>query len=331
MSEKRLRWGILSTARIADQKVIPAIQDSRWGTVTAIASRHLKSAQNVAQTHQIPIVCPSYHDLLNVDTIDAVYIPLPNHLHVEWAAKALEAGKHVLCEKPLGLSTKDVLNLLNVSERYPRQLVAEAFMYRHHPQWVQTHEWVRSHRIGELCCVHVHFSYNNLNPEDIRNKVEFGGGALMDIGCYGISVARWFFGAEPIRVCARMERHPEFQTDISTTVLLDFSQGSATVCCGTQMERAQSVRLIGTKGQILLEQPFNLAPDQTAPLKLQQNQNLRSYQLGPANQFSLQFDAFASSVFDETPLASPITSSLHNMHVIDACVESANTDAWIHC
>ena len=153
----------------------------------------------------------------------------------------------------------------------------------------------------------------------------------MDIGCYGISIARWLFSAEPIRVCARMERHPEFKTDVSTTVLLDFTQGSTTISCGTQMERSQSVTLTGTKGQIMIDQPFNPAPDQTTHLKLQQNQKIRSYQLGPANQFSLQFDAFASSVFDGTPLDSPITSSLRNMHVIDACVKSAGTDAWIHC
>lgn len=331
MNGASLRWGILSSARIAKQKVIPAIQDSQRGTVVAIASRNPDLAQQVAETHQIPTICPTYHDLIQLDTIDAIYIPLPNHLHVEWACKAIKAGKHVLCEKPLGLNEMDVQHLLNVSRQYPKQLVAEAFMYRHHPQWTRTREWVRSNYIGELRNVHVHFSYDNRDPDNIRNKLEFGGGALMDIGCYGISVARWLYDSEPKRVCAHVERHPQFRTDTFTTALLDFAQGSATVVCGTQIQRTEYVTLVGTKGKITLQTPFNIPPDEPAYLDLQQDLERTIHTLGPANQFSEQCDAFAAAVIDGEPLCTPIADSLKNMRVIDACFQSAQTNTWIDC
>ncbi|MXX97600.1 MAG: Gfo/Idh/MocA family oxidoreductase [Rhodothermaceae bacterium] len=327
----RIRWGILSSARIARQKVIPAIQDSQRGTVAAIASRNPSLAQQVAESHQIPTICPTYDDLIQLDTIDAVYIPLPNHLHVEWACKAINAGKHVLCEKPLGLNEMDVQHLLNVSRQYPKQLVAEAFMYRHHPQWTRTREWVRTNYIGELRSIHVHFSYDNRDPDNIRNKLEFGGGALMDIGCYGISVARWLYGSEPKRVCAHTERHPQFRTDTSTTALLDFAQGGATVVCGTQIQRAEHVAIVGTKGKITLQTPFNIPPGEPAYLNLQQDQERTIHTLGPANQFSEQCDAFAAAVIDGEPLYTPIVDSLNNMRVIDACFQSAQTNTWITC
>ncbi len=331
MSDHQLRWGVLSGARIAQQKVIPAIQDSQRGTVKAIASRHCSQASQIAQEHRIPVVCPTYDHLINLDTIDAVYIPLPNHLHVKWACKAVKAGKHVLCEKPLGLNESDVHRLRHISKDYPELVIAEAFMYRHHPQWIYTHELIRSGSIGELRQVHVHFSYENLDPDNIRNKVEFGGGALMDIGCYGISVARWLFGTEPIQICAQMKRHPKFKTDILTTVLLDFAQGSATVVCGTQMCRSQSVQLIGSEGRIILPMPFNIPPNEHAQLDLLKNFDVSTHNLQSSDQFSEQCDAFAGAVFDGQPFPTPIADSLHNMRVIDACFRSEQEHAWISC
>ncbi len=327
----KFRWGVLSTAKIARQKVIPAIQDSQRGQVVAIASGNSDLAKHVAETHQIPTVCLTYDDLIQLDTVDAVYIPLPNHLHVDWACKAILAGKHVLCEKPLGLNVIDAQQLLDLSRKYPEQLVAEAFMYRHHPQWIHTREWVRSNYIGELRSVHVHFSYNNRDPNNIRNKLEYGGGALMDIGCYGISVARWLYGSEPQRVCAYIERHSQFGTDILTTALLDFPQGSATVVCGTQMQRAEHVMLVGTKGKILLQTPFMIPPNELAHVDLYTDLEQTIHKLGPANQFSEQFDAFAAAVMDEEPLCTPIGDSLNNMNVIDACFRSAEVNTWIAC
>ncbi len=327
----KLRWGILSTAKIATQKVIPAIQQSRRGNVKAIASRNFDRAKHVAETHQIPIPCAGYEDLIHLDSIDAVYIPLPNHLHVEWTSRAIRAGKHVLCEKPLGLNATDIENLLSISGMYPQQLVAEAFMYRHHPQWLRAHELIQSNAIGTLQNIHVHFSYRNSDPNNIRNKLEFGGGALMDVGCYGISAARWFYDAEPNRVCARMAHHPEFKTDTATTVLMDFEQGSATVVCGTQMQRFQHVALVGSRGKIILHSPFNLLPNEPANLELYQDREHCTYTLKPVNQFSEQCDAFAAAVHDGQPLCTPIRDSLKNMHVIDACFQSAQTSTWAPC
>ena len=331
MNGNHLRWGVLSCARIARQKVIPAIQNSRRGSVVAIASRNPDLAREVAQAQEIPVVCPTYGDLINLKTIDAVYIPLPNHIHVEWTSKAVEVGKHVLCEKPLGLSKADVLRLKQISAQYPRQLVVEAFMYRYHPQWIRTYELVSSKSIGELRSIHVHFSYNNQDPNNIRNKLEYGGGALMDIGCYGISVARWLYDAEPIRVCAQMERHLEFKTDISTSVLLDFPQGSATVTCGTQMQRSQYAILVGTAGHIMLRSPFDVSPNETVPLELGQDLDISIHHIDPTNQFSEQGDAFAAAIFDGQPFSTPISDSLYNMRVIDACFESAEAKTWITC
>ena len=331
MSSRKFHWGILSSARIARQKVIPAIQKSQCGVVTAIASRDVDVARQVAQIHQIPVVCPSYENLINLPGIDAVYIPLPNHLHVEWASRAIKAGKHVLCEKPLGMNKVDVRQLQSISRLYPEQLISEAFMYRYHPQWRHTRQLIRSKSIGELQSIHVHFSYDNKDPDNIRNKLEFGGGALMDIGCYGISVARWLFECEPRRVCARMVRQPEFGTDAFTTILLDFPQGSATVVCATQMQRYQRVILVGNHGQITLHTPFNAPPDQTVHVEYQDSNEYGVREMGPTDQFTEQCDHFAAAAIDDEPLLTPLSDSVRNMHVIDACFQSAQTDIWVDC
>ncbi|MCY4158599.1 MAG: Gfo/Idh/MocA family oxidoreductase [Bacteroidetes bacterium] len=329
MDQKHLRWGILSCARIAREKVIPAIQNSQRGTVVAIASRNTDLAHQVAKNYEIPVISPTYDELIDLSSIDAIYIPLPNHLHIEWASRAIKAGKHVLCEKPLGLSRMDIKHLVKVSGEHPEQLVAEAFMYRYHPQWIYTKELIQSGKIGELRSIHVHFSYDNRDPNNIRNRLEYGGGALMDIGCYGISVARWLYDAEPVRVCAQVERDPEFKTDISTSILLDFDQGSATITCGTQMHRSQYVILTGTEGRLALHTPFNMSPNEPTSVELQQNLGTYIQNLEPVNQFSEQSDAFAAAVFDEKPFSTPITDSLYNMGVIDACFQSGESGTWI--
>ena len=331
MNDTYFRWGVLSGARIARQKVIPAIQQSLRGRVIAIASRNVDHAREIARSFQIPHVCSTYHDLIHLDGIDAVYIPLPNHLHVEWASNAIKAGKHVLCEKPLGLSETEAQTLLRVSQEHPRQIVAEAFMYRYHPQWGRIRELIRSKEIGELRSIYTHFSYTNEDPENIRNILEFGGGALMDIGCYGISVARWLYGAEPLKVCAQIERHPEFKTDMLTTVLLKFPHGSATVVCGTQMYPSQRVILVGTKGKIVVPKPFIISPDEAACLYIERNEEVIPHELRPANQFSEQCDGFAAGVSGTQTLHTTLSDSIFNMRVIDACFRSEREESWIHC
>jgi len=221
--------------------------------------------------------------------------------------------------------------LSKISSEHSGHIVAEAFMYRYHPQWIYTNELIRSKRIGELQNIHVHFSYENRDPNNIRNKLEYGGGALMDIGCYGVSIARWLYNAEPRRVCTRMERHPDFKTDISTTMLLDFTQGSATVVCGTQMQRSQYAVFTGTEGRIVLLTPFNMPPSEALSVEFQQGLDITTHKIEPANQFSEQFDAFAGSVYDGKSFSTPITDSVYNMRVIDACIQSAETEAWVDC
>jgi len=218
----RLRWGVLGTARIGTEKVIPALQSSRYGQVSAIASRQLEQARSEAAALGIPNAHGSYGDLLADPEVDAVYIPLPNHLHVPWAIRALEAGKHVLCEKPIGLSSTEAQHLLNVARQHPHLKIMEAFMYRHHPQWLKALDLVRGGQIGELRTVQSFFSYWNVDPQNIRNVAAVGGGALMDIGCYCISLARYLFDAEPVRVLGSSDLDPSFGTDRLTSGLLDF-------------------------------------------------------------------------------------------------------------
>ncbi|MYF40359.1 MAG: Gfo/Idh/MocA family oxidoreductase [Rhodothermaceae bacterium] len=185
--------------------------------------------------------------------------------------------------------------------------------------------------MGDLQSIHVHFSYDNKDPGNIRNMLAFGGGALMDIGCYGISVARWLFEGEPRRVCARMARHPEFGTDTFTTILMDFPQGSATVVCATQMQRYQRVILVGSHGQITLHTPFNAPPDETVRMEYQNGSEYSIHESGPADQYAEQCDHFAAAAINGEPLLAPISDAVCNMHIIDACFQSEQKDAWVDC
>ncbi|HEY9342747.1 MAG TPA: Gfo/Idh/MocA family oxidoreductase, partial [Hanamia sp.] len=225
---KKVRWGILSTAKIGREKVIPAIQRGAFCEVVAIASRNKEAAKAEANRLNISKAYGSYEELLSDTEVDAVYIPLPNHLHVEWAIKSLEAGKHVLCEKPIGLSSSDALRLIEVANRNPHLKVMEAFMYRFHPQWKYAKALVEDGKIGELKTVESFFSYYNIDPNNIRNQRNAGGGGLMDIGCYSVSLSRFLFGREPERVFGIMEYDPQSQTDRLTSGILDFSAGTST-------------------------------------------------------------------------------------------------------
>ncbi|MBT6638438.1 MAG: Gfo/Idh/MocA family oxidoreductase, partial [Candidatus Marinimicrobia bacterium] len=210
---KKVRWGVLSTANIGLEKVLPAMQKGEYCEITAMASQNLERGKAAATQLGIPQAYGSYEELLADDNIDAVYIPLPNHLHVPWTKKALEAGKHVLCEKPIGLNTAEAEDLLACAKKHSQLKVMEAFMYRHHPQWLKAQQLVNEGKIGNLLNIHSFFSYYNADPANIRNMAEIGGGGLMDIGCYCISLARFIFNSEPQRVLGKMEYDPEFKTD----------------------------------------------------------------------------------------------------------------------
>ena len=258
---EKLRFGIISTAKIGTQKVIPAMQQGDRTAVVAIASRNLASAEAAANQLGIDRAYGSYEELLADPNVDAIYNPLPNHLHVPWSIKALEAGKHVLCEKPIGLTAAEGQQLVDAAASYPQLKVMEAFMYRHHPQWQRAKSIVDGGGLGELRTIQSFFSYFNKDSQNIRNQKEIGGGALMDIGCYNISLSRFLFAAEPTRVLGLIERDPDFGTDRISSGILEFPNGTSTFTCSTQMCPYQRIHAFGTTGRVEIEIPFNAPPD----------------------------------------------------------------------
>src|SRR5215213_705480 len=257
-------WGVLSTARIGTEKVIPAMQRGAVSRIDAIASRDLARGQQVAARLGIPKVYGSYEELLADPEIEAVYNPLPNHLHVPWTIKAMEAGKHVLCEKPIALTAHEGRQLIDVRERTGRH-VAEAFMVRHHPQWQLARDIAGSGRIGEVRAIQTFFSYFLTDPVNIRNQADIGGGGLYDIGCYAILTARYLFGAEPLRAIGLADKDPTMGTDRLTSGLLEFPGGrQLSFTCATQLVPFQRVQIVGTNGRVEVQIPFNAPPGRPA-------------------------------------------------------------------
>lgn len=327
----KVRFGIMSTAKIGRTKVIPAMQKGAFTEVTAIASRSRESAQAAADELGIPTVHDSYEKLLADKNVDAVYIPLPNHLHVEWTIKAMEAGKHVLCEKPMGLDDNEVNKVINATAAYPDVKVMEAFMYRFHPQWIEAKRLVDAGEIGTLSTIQAFFSYFNADPNNIRNKPEAGGGGLMDIGCYPVSLSRFIFNAQPRRVFGWMDKDPEFGTDRTFSGMLDFNGRIATFTCSTQMEDLQTVHIVGSTGRIEIFIPFNAPPDAPCKLLLQQNKEARTITFDISDQYTLQGDAFAKAILEDTPVPTSLMDAFDNQHAIDALFRSAESGAWEHC
>ncbi|MGH7592611.1 MAG: Gfo/Idh/MocA family protein [Gemmatimonadales bacterium] len=313
----RLRWGVLGTASIAIRRVIPALQASWTGDVVAVASRDRARAECTALAAGVPRAFGSYQELLDDATIDAVYIPLPNHLHVPWSVKALEAGKHVLCEKPIGVSGADAQLLLQAAAAHPGLTVMEAFMYRCHPRWQRVRQLVVDGAVGEIGSVHTMFSYDNRDPGNIRNVAAMGGGAWLDIGCYGVSVARFLFGIEPIAVDASQQIDPVFGIDRLTSAVLDFGSGTATVICATQLAPHQAVSIHGTRGRIELELPFNPPSGQPTVIHLYRDGTTQEIMVEPCDQFQLQADRFADAALNGVVAPVSLDDSLANMAALD--------------
>lgn len=324
----KVRWGVLSTAKIAREKVIPAMQLGKHTHVTAIASANTGLAQLIASQNNIATVYSSYEALLADPEIDAVYIPLPNHLHVPWSIKALQAGKHVLCEKPIALTSAEATELLNESLKHPDLKVMEAFMYRFHPQWHAVKKLVTNGSIGEIKTIQSFFSYFNNDPANVRNQKDIGGGGLMDIGCYPISMSRFIFDKEPVRVFGSMEKDPVFKTDINASAIMDFSPGISTFTCSTQAMPFQKVNILGTGGRIEFEIPFTPVADSPANVWLHTEKNSRQISFDATDQYTLQGDQFSLSILKNTVVPTPLTDAVNNMKVIEAIFESANNGAW---
>jgi predicted dehydrogenase len=328
----KIRWGILGVAKIATEKVIPAMQQGKWSEVTAIASRDLAKARNAAAALGIPKAYGSYHELLDDPDIDAVYNPLPNHLHVPWTTKAAERGKHVLCEKPLALSADEARTLIGVRDRTGVKM-QEAFMVRSHPQWLEARALVREGRIGELRSMLGVFSYFNRDPNNIRSVPEWGGGGLMDIGCYLINTSRFIFEREPARVIGLLDHDPDLRIDRLATLMLDFGSGHSAGTCSTQMVFFQRMQIFGTKGRIEIEIPFNAPVDRPTRLFVDPGVDLfgtgiERLDIDTCNQYTVQGDLFSKAILDNAPVPSPLEDAVKNMACIDAIVRSAESGRW---
>jgi predicted dehydrogenase len=329
---EKVRWGVLGAAKIAVEKVIPAMRRGEWSEVTGIASRDGATAARVARELGVAKSYGSYEELLADPEIEAVYNPLPNHLHVPWTLKAAEAGKHVLCEKPIAMNAEEARLLLDARDRRGVK-IQEAFMVRTHPQWVAARELVRSGRVGELRAIEAFFSYFNRDPSNIRNIPEAGGGALMDIGCYPVQISRFVYGAEPRRVLALVERDPDMKTDRLTSAVLEFDAGRAAFTCSTQLVAHQRVELIGTRGRVEIEVPFNAPPDRPTRILLDDGSALGGAGAGaiefpPCDQYTIQGDLFSHAVRRGTEQPIPLEDAVANMAVIDALFRSAESGRW---
>ena len=329
---RKIRWGALSTAAIGVKKVLPAMQKGQYSSVVAIASRDLEKARQAAGALGISSFYGSYEELLADPEIDAIYNALPNHLHVPWSIKAAEAGKHVLCEKPLSINVAEAKALLAVRERTGVR-IGEAFMVRCSPQWLRVRELLDQGRIGELRCVLGIFGLHNADPDNIRNRLEYGGGALLDLGCYLVHVSRFAFASEPTRAMACMDRDPQMCTDRLTSAILDFRSGHAVFTCGTQMVYYQRIQFLGTGGRIELEIPVSAPFDHPTRIFIDTRKDvfgggIITETIPASNHYTLQGDAFSKAVLEGTDVPVPLEDSVRNMAVIDALFRSSTSGRW---
>ena len=326
---KKIRWGILSTAKIAREKVIPALQNGEFSEVVAIGSPNKERVISEALRLGIPKTYDSYEDLLNDPGIDAVYIPLPNHMHVTWALKAMEANKHVLCEKPIGLSSSEAQQLLDASREKPHLKVMEAFMYRFHPQWIHAKKLISDGKIGQLKSVQSFFSYYNTDLNNIRNRKDAGGGGMMDIGCYCVSFARFLFEKEPEKVSGIIEYDPHTKVDRLASGILDFNTGTSTFSCSTQLMPYQRVNILGTEARIEIEIPVNIPPDKKSRIWLHNKTGSEEILFDAVDQYTLQGDEFSKAIINDSPVPTPLEDAINNMKVIEAVFRSSEKGSWI--
>jgi predicted dehydrogenase len=307
------------------------MQNCEWSELASIASRNRAKAENAAREFGIPKACGSYEELLADPDIEAVYIPLPNELHEEWSIKAAVAGKHVLCEKPLTTTVASARRIIEARDRAGVKM-GEAFMVRVHPRWLRTRELVREGRIGRLRCVHTHLGYFNRDPDNIRNK-SAGGGALLDIGCYAITFARFIFGEEPSRVIGLIENDPELKTDRLTSGILEFPSGQSTFTCSTQLYYHTQVQVLGTNGRIEIDVPLNPPTDAPSLILIDDGNDphgagIPSETIPVCNQFTIQADAFSRAIREDGEVAVPLEDSIANIAAMEGIFRSAKSGKW---
>jgi predicted dehydrogenase len=328
----KIKWGVLGVASIATRKVIPGMQKGDWSEVTGIASRDLSRARKAAQELGIAKAYGTYEDLLADPEIEAVYNPLPNHLHVPWSIRAAEAAKHVLCEKPIGLDAAEAIELLRVRDRTGVK-IGEAFMVKTHPQWLRVRHLVRSGQIGQLKSILTVFSYFNRDAANVRHKPEWGGGGLLDIGCYPITLSRWIFDEEPRRVTGVLELDRDFGTDRLASGVLEFSSGQSVFLCGTQTNYFQRMELLGTTGRLAVEIPFNAPNDRPTHITVADGMAVyggavKLEEIPTCDQYTIQGDAFSRAIRENGEVPVPLEDAIANMKVIDAIFRSAKCGHW---
>jgi predicted dehydrogenase len=313
--------------------VIPAMQRCELAEVVGICSRSAENAKAVAAELKIPKAYGSYEELLCDPEIEAVYNPLPNHLHAEWTIRAAEKGKHVLCEKPIGLNVAEARKIREARDKYGVK-IGEAFMVRNHPQWLRTMELVRDGRIGKLRSAAGYFSYFNNDPKNVRNELEYGGGALLDIGCYPVKTTRMVFGEEPVRVTASIERDPKFKIDRLASGILEYPSGQCVFTVSTQLVPFQKMQFFGTEARIDVEVPFNAPPDKPTRIFIDdgkqlyagESQTMESFAI--CDQYTIQGDLFSKAVMENTEVPNPVEDAICNMAVLDALFRAGESGRW---
>jgi predicted dehydrogenase len=329
---RKIRWGVLGVARIATEKVIPATQLGQYSEVTAIASRDLGKAKAAAERLRIPNAYGSYEDLLADPDIDAIYNPLPNHLHLPWSIRAADAGRHVLCEKPIGLNAEEAVQLIAARDRTGMKM-QEAFMVHTHPQWTTAVDLIHAGRIGVVRSIVGAFSFSLTDPGNVRTVAEWGGGGLLDLGCYLVHTARWIHGREPDRVMCTMEMDPETRIDRLASMILSFGSSHVTGTCSMYQTPYQRIHVFGTKGRVEIEIPFNAPLDGPCRIFVGDGADptgvrAETIDIPACNQYTIQADRFSRAILDDTDVALPLEDSLANMRVLDALTRSAKTGQW---
>lgn len=324
----KLRVGVLGVSGHFIKRIVLPLAHSKQVSITAIASRNIEKAKSTASRYFIEKHYGSYEELLNDPNIDAIFIPLPNHMHLEWIKKCINAKKHVLCEKPLTMDHNEMIKLRSFMQGKEYQLM-EAFMYRFHPKWITAKNLIDQHYIGDVTSIHTIFTYNNHDASNIRNIKEYGGGALMDIGCYAINTARFILNKAPIRVSSLISNHDTFKTDVITSAILDFGDSRALFTVSTTSYPQQEVKVYGTEGTLTITIPFNDISQLEGQLLFENNETKQVIKVDKTDQYLLMFDEFAKAIQSKSEMPISLEDSAQNMKVIDAIFESAKSDSWV--
>tara|TARA_B100000683_G_scaffold269123_1_gene305472 strand:- start:662 stop:1669 length:1008 start_codon:yes stop_codon:yes gene_type:complete len=333
MKKRIINWGILSTAKIGWEHVIPAIKKSKNSQVIALASRNLSSARVLTKKFKIPKSYGSYKELYEDKDVDVIYNPLPNHLHIKSSIEACKNKKNLLLEKPLSLKSKDIDPLIEIASQN-KVIVKEAFMVRHHPQWQWVKKYIKSGKLGSISSISTVFSYNNKNPKNIRNIKKFGGGAIYDIGCYPTVISRFLLDKEPKRVVGLAKNDKKFKTDILSSVVLDFGEIYSSFIVSTQSTFSQQVIILGTKKTLIVENPFNAVATKPTTVVIYNGKSIyrkeNTTKVFPAtDQYEHQVTKFSNELLYKTKADYDLIDAKKNMKVLDAIFMSIKKSKWI--